>query len=321
MPTFTKGSNPNMCPGLRPAPNHKQAPASAAARVAEMMAMAGKRPPSLGPQHLARSAMGAMAAGLPKDYRCRQCGHTEHILIPNCSKCRSPRPPELKAAADRVAPMAKTPAAGSAVSAPGTATNPAPPGQTEPGRVENLRPGDWLCPQCKDHQYARNVMCRRCKTPRPKDVPAPPPIPLSPMPGTPGAEMMRPGDWICGQCGDHQYARNAQCRRCGNSRPNSFAVGIPAAQQAATAFQALAQAGTGTPASAARIQQAIAKVQVDQTKENPTSAQGPIRPAEPPRAAAQPPTEQLKADEGGTARATASPKKRERSRDRRSKSP
>ncbi len=31
----------------------------------------------------------------------------------------------------------------------------------------NFRPGDWECPKCQDHVFARNDRCRRCQTVRP----------------------------------------------------------------------------------------------------------------------------------------------------------
>lgn len=31
-----------------------------------------------------------------------------------------------------------------------------------------LSPGDWMCPSCNDHQFARNIQCRRCAFPRPE---------------------------------------------------------------------------------------------------------------------------------------------------------
>ena len=32
------------------------------------------------------------------------------------------------------------------------------------------RPGDWECPSCGDHNFARNTNCRRCGEPRPSDA-------------------------------------------------------------------------------------------------------------------------------------------------------
>ena len=34
-------------------------------------------------------------------------------------------------------------------------------------RGEPIKAGDWFCPKCDDHQFARNVVCRRCKTAKP----------------------------------------------------------------------------------------------------------------------------------------------------------
>jgi hypothetical protein len=48
-----------------------------------------------------------------------------------------------------------------------------PNGKTRAGgpRTSNgaaVRQGDWHCPNCKDHQFARNQFCRRCQTPKPR---------------------------------------------------------------------------------------------------------------------------------------------------------
>mmetsp|Transcript_58553 Transcript_58553/g.92557 ORF Transcript_58553/g.92557 Transcript_58553/m.92557 type:complete len:110 (-) Transcript_58553:14-343(-) len=31
-----------------------------------------------------------------------------------------------------------------------------------------------------------------------------------------------PGDWECPHCGDHQFARNTQCRQCGKEKPKDY---------------------------------------------------------------------------------------------------
>ena len=69
------------------------------------------------------------------------------------------------------------------------------------------RPGDWNCPSCDDHQFARNTKCRKCGEPKPKNIPSPPSF-------TP---IQREGDWFC--CNDLQFARNLWCRKCGALRP------------------------------------------------------------------------------------------------------
>merc|ERR1719359_911960 len=32
---------------------------------------------------------------------------------------------------------------------------------------QNMMPGDWNCEKCGDHQFARNLSCRKCSAPRP----------------------------------------------------------------------------------------------------------------------------------------------------------
>mmetsp|Transcript_68480 Transcript_68480/g.200314 ORF Transcript_68480/g.200314 Transcript_68480/m.200314 type:complete len:146 (+) Transcript_68480:94-531(+) len=33
-----------------------------------------------------------------------------------------------------------------------------------------VRPGDWECPKCGDNQFARNMECRKCGEPKPRDL-------------------------------------------------------------------------------------------------------------------------------------------------------
>jgi len=76
------------------------------------------------------------------------------------------------------------------------------------------KPGDWMCPNCGDHNFARNMACRKCGTPKP-DMGG-----IDPYNGQPSQGFqMKPGDWNCSQCGDLNFARNAQCRRCGAAPP------------------------------------------------------------------------------------------------------
>lgn len=71
--------------------------------------------------------------------------------------------------------------------------------------------GDWLCPGCGDHQFARNETCKQCQTPKPAD-------------GTgilakASYSKMMPGDWICPSCGDHQFGKNDACKQCSEPKP------------------------------------------------------------------------------------------------------
>lgn len=35
-------------------------------------------------------------------------------------------------------------------------------------REMKMRPGDWMCPNCDDHQFGRNAKCRKCDTAKPE---------------------------------------------------------------------------------------------------------------------------------------------------------
>jgi len=72
-----------------------------------------------------------------------------------------------------------------------------------------MRPGDWVCPHCHDHVFAKNDACRRCSTPRP----------VAEATYHSGSHGMKPGDWYCPQCQDLQFARNAVCRLCATPKP------------------------------------------------------------------------------------------------------
>lgn len=76
------------------------------------------------------------------------------------------------------------------------------------------KPGDWNCPRCNDLQFARNVACRKCYSPKPGIIA-----------GDPNA---KPGDWNCPACGDLQFARRDSCRQCHTPKPQP---GMMAVQQ------------------------------------------------------------------------------------------
>merc|ERR1719491_386057 len=90
-----------------------------------------------------------------------------------------------------------------------------------------MKPGDWLCPGCGDHQFSRNETCRKCGHAKPAGVGAG----MMAVGGGGGgagglmAGSMKPGDWICAGCGDHQFAKNETCRKCGHPRPEGAGGG------------------------------------------------------------------------------------------------
>lgn len=95
------------------------------------------------------------------------------------------------------------------------------------GSNSAMMPGDWMCPRCGDHVFARNPACRRCATPKPDgagvsgDSFAGGGLPPRPMGGGKGNQTPLPGDWYCPKCKDLQFARNSQCRMCGCPKPES----------------------------------------------------------------------------------------------------
>jgi len=82
------------------------------------------------------------------------------------------------------------------------------------GNLE-MRPGDWICPKCNDHVFAKNAVCRRCNTPNPKPEASGGYAQVS----YGKSQSVKPGDWYCPKCNDLQFARNAACRMCSTPRP------------------------------------------------------------------------------------------------------
>merc|ERR1711957_802752 len=115
-----------------------------------------------------------------------------------------------------------------------------------------MKPGDWACTSCGDHQFAKNLNCRKCNAPKSNAnggmmggnmggnmgggmgammmqamMQAMGQGGMSPMMGAAaGGANMRPGDWNCAKCGDHQFAKNMACRKCdAPKQPGN--VGVP----------------------------------------------------------------------------------------------
>ncbi|KAK9822863.1 hypothetical protein WJX81_005882 [Elliptochloris bilobata] len=88
--------------------------------------------------------------------------------------------------------------------------------------MENtMKPGDWSCPDCASHNFARRMECFRCGAPRPEGVGGPRGGDLV----YGGARASRPyeqreGDWHCG-CGADNFSFRTSCFRCDAPRPAS----------------------------------------------------------------------------------------------------
>ena len=91
-------------------------------------------------------------------------------------------------------------------------------------RGSNMKPGDWSCPKCKNHNYANKKVCNRngCEEPKPRGG------------GGRGRDSrgyrsnnsggfndsnMKPGDWNCPKCKNHNYAKRTVCNRCDTRKP------------------------------------------------------------------------------------------------------
>jgi len=57
-----------------------------------------------------------------------------------------------------------------------------------------------------------------------------------------GQVAVPPGDWICNNCGDHQFSRNETCRKCGATKPQSAGSHGGAAPDMAGMAQMMAMA-------------------------------------------------------------------------------
>ena len=91
-------------------------------------------------------------------------------------------------------------------------------------RDSSMKPGDWRCPKCKNHNYANKKVCNRtgCEEPKPRGG------------GGRGGNSrgyrsnnsggfnnsnMKPGDWNCPKCKNHNYASRTMCNRCDTRKP------------------------------------------------------------------------------------------------------
>merc|ERR1719444_655017 len=87
------------------------------------------------------------------------------------------------------------------------------------GGNSDMRPGDWTCPNCQDHVFAKNDACRKCGTPKPASAQS-----FGGQAGGGGGgankQAPKPGDWYCPNCQDLQFARNSVCRLCQPPRPD-----------------------------------------------------------------------------------------------------
>jgi len=82
---------------------------------------------------------------------------------------------------------------------------------------DNMKSGDWVCPKCKNHNFASKKVCNRssCNVKKPK---------LGSHKNNEkdnNESKIRPGDWICPKCKNHNYASKEICNRssCDTRKP------------------------------------------------------------------------------------------------------
>ncbi|KAJ0105705.1 hypothetical protein Patl1_19609 [Pistacia atlantica] len=73
------------------------------------------------------------------------------------------------------------------------------------GDVE-MKKGDWICSECNFMNFSRNTRCLKCKAGGPKRLAV-------------DEVEMKKGDWNCPQCFFMNFASNKNCLRCREQRP------------------------------------------------------------------------------------------------------
>jgi len=148
------------------------------------------------------------------DWICAACQNHNYSSRETCNKCQGPKaqappPPPVNYG---VAGMkgGKSYGGGPPRPAPygGMPHGGAPFGGYGMAMPTNMRPGDWVCPACQNHNYSSRENCNKCQ--RPKAAP----------------QNYREGDWICAGCQNHNYASRDACNKCQSPKPvaGSFQV-------------------------------------------------------------------------------------------------
>ena len=94
--------------------------------------------------------------------------------------------------------------------------------RSQNSRSSTVKSGDWICPKCNNHNFANKKVCNRtnCEQPKPR--------------GGGGRDTrghksgkskgfenpnMKPGDWNCPKCKNHNFAKREICNRCDTRKP------------------------------------------------------------------------------------------------------
>jgi len=163
-----------------------------------------------------------IAGSLPEGFRagdwmCPECGNHNYASRSACKMCQAPRPPEAGAHGCGQLGQAARPygkgaplrggggygayssyggcggykGCGPYADFGGKGGRGLPPAPPPP--IAGMKDGDWMCPNCANHNYASRVECNRCGQVRPG---------------------MKAGDWICRSCRNHNFASRDVCKMC-----------------------------------------------------------------------------------------------------------
>lgn len=91
------------------------------------------------------------------------------------------------------------------------------PGRGRGGDAQDVKRGDWKCPDCGFLCFASRTECFKCQAPR-GDAPA-----MEVGPAYAGRQdrqdrQDRPPDWTCPGCRFSNFASRSECRQCGEPR-------------------------------------------------------------------------------------------------------
>ncbi len=90
-------------------------------------------------------------------------------------------------------------------------------------RSSTVKSGDWICPKCKNHNFANKKVCNRsnCEQPKPRGGSGRRDTRRREFGQSRGHENpnMKPGDWNCPKCKNHNFAKRDVCNRCDTRKP------------------------------------------------------------------------------------------------------
>lgn len=173
------------------------------------------------------NSCGSVRDGMKQgDWVCRSCRNHNFASRQQCNKCQEPKSPEAGALgcnqggfgmmmAQKHAESAWMPPGGVRMFSGGMMplAMPKPMQLDWVGRAAsmrysttslgvlpgNMKPGDWLCPSCNNHNYASRVNCNSCGGVR---------------------NGMKQGDWVCRSCRNHNFASRHECNKCHEPKPS-----------------------------------------------------------------------------------------------------